>query len=344
MHIDRLHRQGRAAQEGPLHQGSCREGRAIAVVDLFQIKDIPEGREIQRIQSVAAAINARPVSNAPPPSSASPTSCSPTLPIASAPAPASTSTTSSRLPPTCSRAATRPNGCCGSSMAASATSCSTKRRTPAPPSGASSDAITDDIFAGAGAVRDEAQRTLFVVGDQKQSIYSFQGADPEHFLTRSSRSSSNSRRNGRAGASLPDLAMSFRSAPEVLSYVDEVFDTAAFDARRALHDQPARRRRTSCATRPSGAAMGSVELWPLEPKADVTQPAVPWDAPQGDGERRQRQGASRRPHREASSRAKSHTGAAVWDKAKQRPCKPRRLPHPRARPHRRVSSTASCRR
>ena len=38
-------------------------------------------------------------------------------------------------------------------------------------------ALTDDIFAGAGAERD-SPRTLVVVGDEKQSIYSFQGADP----------------------------------------------------------------------------------------------------------------------------------------------------------------------
>jgi ATP-dependent helicase/nuclease subunit A len=45
-------------------------------------------------------------------------------------------------------------------------------------------ALTDDFFAGAGADagwqqgRGRDARTLFVVGDEKQSIYSFQGADP----------------------------------------------------------------------------------------------------------------------------------------------------------------------
>jgi ATP-dependent helicase/nuclease subunit A len=50
-------------------------------------------------------------------------------------------------------------------------------------------ALTSDFFAGAGAVRWRAQhqerrgrRTLFVVGDEKQSIYSFQGADPQRLL------------------------------------------------------------------------------------------------------------------------------------------------------------------
>ena len=44
------------------------------------------------------------------------------------------------------------------------------------------DALSAEFFAGEGA-RDVA-RTIFVVGDEKQSIYSFQGADPEEFGAR----------------------------------------------------------------------------------------------------------------------------------------------------------------
>jgi ATP-dependent helicase/nuclease subunit A len=40
--------------------------------------------------------------------------------------------------------------------------------------------LAEDFAAGEGA-RAEVQRTIFVVGDKKQSIYSFQGADPEGF-------------------------------------------------------------------------------------------------------------------------------------------------------------------
>lgn len=39
--------------------------------------------------------------------------------------------------------------------------------------------LTEEFFAGMGAR--EVDRTLFVVGDEKQSIYSFQGADPAEF-------------------------------------------------------------------------------------------------------------------------------------------------------------------
>ena len=39
--------------------------------------------------------------------------------------------------------------------------------------------LTEEFFAGEGAR--ERPRTLFVVGDEKQSIYSFQGADLANF-------------------------------------------------------------------------------------------------------------------------------------------------------------------
>ena len=39
------------------------------------------------------------------------------------------------------------------------------------------EALTEDFFAGDGA-RGDTGRTVFAVGDVKQSIYGFQGADP----------------------------------------------------------------------------------------------------------------------------------------------------------------------
>ncbi len=39
--------------------------------------------------------------------------------------------------------------------------------------------LAEEFFAGAGA--SEKLRTLFAVGDEKQSIYSFQGANPARF-------------------------------------------------------------------------------------------------------------------------------------------------------------------
>jgi ATP-dependent helicase/nuclease subunit A len=45
-------------------------------------------------------------------------------------------------------------------------------------------ALTEEFFAG-GAIREHDKRTLFAVGDEKQSIYSFQGARPERFIAES---------------------------------------------------------------------------------------------------------------------------------------------------------------
>ena len=60
-------------------------------------------------------------------------------------------------------------------------------------------------------------RTLFAVGDEKQSIYSFQGAEPERFLTEIRKHS------GDDESKSIRMRMSFRSAPEILQFVDQIF-------------------------------------------------------------------------------------------------------------------------
>lgn len=42
-------------------------------------------------------------------------------------------------------------------------------------------AISQEFFSGLGQYESSLERTIFVVGDRKQSIYSFQGADPREF-------------------------------------------------------------------------------------------------------------------------------------------------------------------
>ncbi|MSU89431.1 double-strand break repair helicase AddA [Rhodobacteraceae bacterium 2CG4] len=86
------------------------------------------------------------------------------------------------------------------------------------------DALTREFFAGEGA--HQRARTVFVVGDEKQSIYSFQGAEPREFgLQRK-----------RYADALHDVELelqecallhSFRSAPPILRLVDAVFDGRA---------------------------------------------------------------------------------------------------------------------
>ncbi len=79
--------------------------------------------------------------------------------------------------------------------------------------------LTEEFFAGAGA-RDAAKgsRTIFAVGDEKQSIFSFQGADPAQFEI-NRRHFAALRRKERSLVEVR-LTTSRRSAPEILEFVD----------------------------------------------------------------------------------------------------------------------------
>jgi ATP-dependent helicase/nuclease subunit A len=130
--------------------------------------------------------------------------------------------------------------------------------------------LTEEFFAGLGAREHEATRTFFAVGDPKQSIYSFQGADPAEFL----RSRDQMRqRVGDAGHvwRTVRLDVSFRSTQPVLALVDAVFrDPVAADGVAepgTLVHYPDRER-----------FAGSVELWPLAPPPEPVK-AEPWTVP-----------------------------------------------------------------
>jgi len=121
------------------------------------------------------------------------------------------------------------------------------------------DAITDEFFAGEGARAAEAlRRALFVVGDEKQSIYSFQGARPE--LLRQKFEFHCERATG-AGLRLKELKLieSWRSTPEVLSFVDTVFApphlAGAIQTGGEVRHEPAP---------PRLAHAGCVDVWDLE--------------------------------------------------------------------------------
>ena len=118
-------------------------------------------------------------------------------------------------------------------------------------------ALTAEFFASDAAR--EGGRTVFAVGDRKQSIYSFQGADPAGFDRWRGRMGDRVRT---AGGVFRDtvLDVSFRSTAAVLALVDAVFaDSAAavgvVAPGEALTHQAHR----------AGQA-GRVELWPLVPR------------------------------------------------------------------------------
>ncbi len=83
--------------------------------------------------------------------------------------------------------------------------------------------LAEDFFSGESAKG--RNRTLFAVGDEKQSIYSFQGARPERFADEGNKTAK-SVQDAQLAFSRIRLPLSFRSTQDVLAAVDEVFARA----------------------------------------------------------------------------------------------------------------------
>ncbi len=130
-------------------------------------------------------------------------------------------------------------------------------------------ALAEEFFTGEGARA--APRTLFAVGDEKQSIFSFQGADARA-LTAAHRSFRDRAKTAeRPWESLP-LAQSFRSTGAVLAAVDAAFAQPAARAGVTAGDVPIRHQ-----IHRAGSG-GRVELWP--PLAPGEAAALePWAPP-----------------------------------------------------------------
>ena len=124
----------------------------------------------------------------------------------------------------------------------------------------------------------EVSRTMFAVGDEKQSIYSFQGAAPEAFAE-SRLAFSEPVRDAEARFEHVKLTWSFRSTDDVLDAVDRVF--ADPGARRGITRDPDPVEHKAIRT----GAPGSVEVWPtlgaeaVEEPDDWTKPVDQASAP-----------------------------------------------------------------
>jgi len=132
------------------------------------------------------------------------------------------------------------------------------------------EAIAEEFFAGIGA--SEQKRSIFAVGDAKQSIFSFQGADLHSFEAYRAKFRN---RVLHAGAAWLDgeLSVSFRSTAPVLQLTDAVFSEGGACAGVALPGT------LSHGVSRLGQA-GSVTLWPLteaEAAPDLPAWAVPDD-------------------------------------------------------------------
>lgn len=127
-------------------------------------------------------------------------------------------------------------------------------------------ALTAEFHSGEG-MRADVDRTMFVVGDKKQSIYSFQGADPREFDHKAAYFEEKF-----TGASKifqrRSLEYSFRSSSAILRCVDTAFDPRRRDGfdrdslHRAFKDQ----------------LPGRVDLWPLIDPSP-TEEDTPWTDP-----------------------------------------------------------------
>ena len=140
----------------------------------------------------------------------------------------------------------------------------------APPQWEIANAIAAEFFAGAGAR--EQPRSIFAVGDPKQSIFSFQGADLTSFTqyreTFKTQATSAGQRfvDGR-------LSVSFRSTAPVLALTDAVFATGP--ARTGVYAPGEVPEHVVSRT---GQA-GCVTLWPLT-RARAAAALPPWDLPE----------------------------------------------------------------
>jgi len=116
--------------------------------------------------------------------------------------------------------------------------------------------LAQEFTAGLGA-RQEVERTIFVVGDKKQSIYSFQGADPDAFDRMQAEFGRRLEDTG-DGLQSASLAFSFRSSAAILGLVDVVFDGQD----RAGFAQDAKHQAFK------SDLPGRVDLWPLVEKTE----------------------------------------------------------------------------
>ncbi|MGE3897029.1 MAG: double-strand break repair helicase AddA [Variibacter sp.] len=130
--------------------------------------------------------------------------------------------------------------------------------------------LTSEFFAGAGA-RGATRRSIFAVGDEKQSIWSVQGAAPLRFDEMRRQVERALRASDLPFEPLPFLH-SFRSGPNVLGAVDAVF--AQERAYRGLATDPVPT--VHQALRHN--APGLVEVWPLI-APEKREEMEAWDAP-----------------------------------------------------------------
>lgn len=134
-------------------------------------------------------------------------------------------------------------------------------------------ALASEFFSGEGATHQGRvlERTIFAVGDQKQSIYSFQGADPAKFAEMRAFFADQAIAAERRWQSV-ELTLSFRSVWAILNTVDSVFTGDGAPKGLQTADEP-----INHLSFRDGQA-GLIELWPPMTPDEVASDDA-WDAP-----------------------------------------------------------------
>ncbi len=202
------------------------------------------------------------------------------------------------------------------------------------------DALSAEFFAGEGRERRSAlARTVFCVGDEKQSIYSFQNADPARFIQQGMKLAAQAEGAGLAFAR-PELKTSFRSAPEVLEAVDMAFadvraaiETKAFsgapdakfydDRGQKAEAIPATGTYPFMAYRGHEAARrdtpGCVEIWPFTPRLPRSEEDSLDEEADGPVDTRKRNSPRNQLAEAVAQEIKAiiDRGDAVWEETKE---------------------------
>jgi ATP-dependent helicase/nuclease subunit A len=130
--------------------------------------------------------------------------------------------------------------------------------------------LAEDFLSGAGA--GSTRRTFFAVGDEKQSIFSFQGAQP-HLFDAMRRFFATRHKKAELAFVDVKLTHSFRSAPAVLEAVDKVF--AAPEVWKGVSaGDPAPEKHSPI----RDSLPGVVEFWPPVVAEEAQEPGD-WAAP-----------------------------------------------------------------
>lgn len=132
------------------------------------------------------------------------------------------------------------------------------------------EALTQEFFVGTGTKEEDAVRTIFAVGDVKQSIYSFQGADPTEFERMKNLFANHVPQAQQVWREVP-MTVSFRSTRAVLQTVDAIFSDPALAQGVEINDTI----RHDAWRAQDG---GLVEVWPAV-RPSAADPGTAWKPP-----------------------------------------------------------------